>query len=73
MKRNQKLIRPGTLEIGATYLLRDFIPPDRKIAWVPVRFVSYVPCPGIVIVANGRGSKMHVQRQDLFCTGGFQD
>jgi hypothetical protein len=73
MKRTQKLIRPGTLEIGATYLLRDFMPRDRKIAWMPVRFVSYVPCPGIVIVANGSGSKMRVQRQDLFCAGCFQD
>ena len=73
MRRDQKLIRPGTLEIGATYILRDFMPRDRKITWVPVSFVGYVPCPGIVIVANSSGSKIRVQRQDLFCTGCFQD
>ena len=67
MRRSQKLIHPGTLETGATYILRDFLGRDRKIAWVPVRFVSYAPCPGIVIVANGGGSKLRVQREDLFC------
>jgi hypothetical protein len=73
MKRSQKLIHPATLEAGATYLLRDFLPRDRKIAWVPVSFVSYAPCPGIVVVANSGGSKLRVPRADLFFTGGFQD
>lgn len=73
MKRNQKLIRPATLETGATYILRDFLPRDRKIAWVPVSFVSYEPCPGIVVVVNGGGSNLRVPRDDLFFAGGFQD
>jgi hypothetical protein len=69
MRRNQILIHPDTLETGATYILRDFLDRDRKIAWEPVRFVSYAACPGIVIVANGRGSKLRVQREDLFSAG----
>jgi len=70
MKRNQILTHPDTLETGATYILRDFLGASRKIAWEPVRFVSYDACPGIVIVDHaGRGEKLRVQRQDLFSTG----
>jgi hypothetical protein len=69
MKRKQNLFRPVTLETGATYMYKDFLPRDRKIAWVPVRFVSYSPCAGIVIVVNGSGSKLRVKREDLFCDG----
>ena len=67
MKRYQILIRPDTLETGAMYILRDFMGNSRKIAWEPVRFVSYDACPGIVIVDHaGGGQKLRVQRQDLF-------
>jgi hypothetical protein len=69
MRRSQILIHPDTLETGATYLLRDFLDRDRKIAWEPVRFVSYAACPGIVIVANGSGSTLRVPREDIFAAG----
>jgi len=69
MRRSQILIHPETLETGATYILKDFLDRDRKIAWEPVRFISYAPCPGIVIVANSSGSKLRVQRDDLFNAG----
>ncbi len=70
MKRNQILVHPDTLETGATYLLRDFLGTGRKIAWEPVRFVSYAACPGIVIVDHGGSSeKRRVPREDLFYAG----
>jgi hypothetical protein len=70
MKRNQILVHPDTLETGATYLLRDFLGAGRKIAWEPVRFVSYDACPGIVIIdLAGRGEKLRVPREDLFNAG----
>jgi hypothetical protein len=68
MNRNQILIRPDTVETGAMYILRDFMGNSRKIAWEPVRFVSYAACPGIVLVNNGCGVTQPVQRADLFCT-----
>ncbi len=73
MRHNRKLIRPTTLEIGATYLLRDFQNRERKIAWVPVSFVSYAACPGVVIVEYNGGPKLPVPREDLFFAGSFQD
>ena len=73
MRHSQKLTHPATLETGVTYMLRDFQPRDRKIAWVPVSFVSYAACPGIVIVAYNGGPKLTVAREDLFSAGSFQD
>ena len=69
MSPKQQLNHPVTFETGAGYILRDFLDRDRKIAWVPVKFVSYAPCPGIVIVADACGSKLTVQREDVFSTG----
>jgi hypothetical protein len=73
MKTNNKLIRPDHLETGSAYVLRELLPRERRIAWIPVCFTSYAACSGIVIVTNHAGRKMRVLRSELFCADQFLD
>ena len=64
-RRKQNLIRPATLVEGSRYLLRS-MSGSRGVSWEPVGFVSYTPCPAVVIVATGAGEKIRISREELF-------
>ena len=38
-----------------------------------VQFVAYTSCPALVIVRDGSGKKIRVQRDDLYTSGDFQN
>ena len=65
-KRKQDPIRPETLEEGSRYLLRLKSEDCGDVSWEMVGFVSYTPCPAIVIVATGSGETIRIAREELF-------
>ena len=70
-----QLFRPYSLEKGKDYLYRERgIDPERKKPLI-VKFISYDPCPAIVIISDPSGCKIRCPRADLFETeaNNFQD
>ncbi len=65
-KKKQHPIRPATLVEGSRYLLRRKSESRRGVSWEPVCFVSYTPCPAVVIVATRSGEKIRIAREELF-------
>jgi len=65
-KSKQELDRPATLVEGSRYLLRLKAESCGEISWETVGFVSYTPCPAVVIVAMESGEKIRVDREELF-------
>ncbi len=67
MKKSKKEPdRPATLEEGGRYLLRLRSEDCSEETWETVGFVSYTPCPAVVIVATRTGEKMRIAREELF-------
>jgi hypothetical protein len=62
------LIRPLTLEEDQPYVLRVPQTPGCEPVYLPVRFISYQPCPALIIVKliQGDRSACIVPRDDLF-------
>ena len=59
-------VRPVTLEEGSWYFLRRKSANQRPQSWKPVRFISYTPCPAVVIVATQPGKRISIAREELF-------
>jgi len=66
MIANQNRTRPATLVENSMYFLRDRPEARRQADWLPVKFVCYTPCPGVVIVRDLREKTLHVLRDELF-------
>jgi len=62
------LIRPPTLEVYQPYLLRVAQTFGPETVYLLVRFISYQPCPALVMVnlLQGDRSICKVPRDDLF-------
>jgi hypothetical protein len=62
------LIRPIALEEYQLYLWRFPQDSGPKPAYLPVSFISYQPCPALVMVKllQGEASVFRIPRDDLF-------
>jgi hypothetical protein len=60
------MLHPLTLNEGKDYLLRVHNGNGHHPVYLPVRFISYHPCPGLVVVGDGNGQQWRVPRDDLF-------
>ena len=58
------LFRPDTLKEGTIYLWVS--PCQPPLTRVPVSFISYCPCPAMVIVADREGEKLRIPRDEIF-------
>ncbi len=65
-KINPAPARPTTLEEGSFYYLRRRTKNYGAQSWKEVRFVSYTPCPAVVIVDTGAGERIPIAREELF-------
>ncbi len=59
-------VRPTTLEIGNRYLFLGNQDDCHPVSWELVSFISYTPCPAVVIVATIGGKRMRIAREELF-------
>jgi len=62
------LIRPLTLEERQSYVLQVHRTPGFEPVYLPVRFISYQPCPALikVVLLEGDKSSCIVRRDDLY-------
>jgi hypothetical protein len=61
------MIHPLTLNEDGQYLLRFHQDNGHNPVYLPVRFISYHPCPGLIVVGDGNGQQWRVPRDDVFC------
>jgi hypothetical protein len=60
------MIHPLTLNEGRDYLLRVHQVNGQNPVYLPVRFMSYHPCPALVVIGDGNGQQWRVPRDELF-------
>ena len=60
------MIHPITLNEGKDYLLQVLQDNGHNPVYLPVRFISYQPCPGLVVIGDGNGQQWRVPRDELF-------
>ena len=62
------LIRPLTLDQCQQYLLKVQHASQLEPAYLPARFISYQPCPAMIVVEllQGGNSVCRVARDDLY-------
>jgi hypothetical protein len=60
------MIRPLTLNEGKDYFFRVHQDNGHNPVYLPVRFISYQPCPELVVIGDGNGQQGKVPRDDLF-------
>ena len=66
-KNTEKImVRPHSLNEGKEYLLRVQHDNGHNSIYLPVRFISYHPCPGLVVIGDGHGQQWRVPRDELF-------
>ncbi len=65
-KSEREPFRPATLVEGSRYLLRLKLDGCSEVTWEMVGFVSYTPCPAVVVVATASGENMRIPREELF-------
>jgi hypothetical protein len=66
-KKTEKImLRPITLNEGKEYLLRVQHDNGHNSIYLPVRFISYHPCPALVVVGDDDGQFWRVARDDMF-------
>ena len=65
MYGNSSATRPDTLFEGHAYLLHENGNNGSGEIYSPVEFVSYDPCPAMVIVRNTAGQRCRCPREDL--------
>jgi hypothetical protein len=69
MNPNQDQNRPATLVERCQYWLHDEPALEcQPAAWLPVLFVGYTSCPGVVIVRGPGQTTRRVLRDDLYFT-----
>jgi len=69
MNKNQDQNRPTTLVEHCQYWLHDEPALEcQPSAWLPVMFVGYTSCPGVVIVRGPGQTNRRVLRDDLYFT-----
>jgi hypothetical protein len=64
------MIHPLTLNEGKDYLLRVHHDNGHNPVYLPVRFISYHPCPGLVVVSDGNEQLCRVHSDDIFVAEG---
>ncbi len=60
------MLRPINLNQGKEYLIRVHQDNGHIPVYLPVRFISYHPCPALVVVGDGKGQFWRVPRDDIF-------
>jgi hypothetical protein len=65
-KTEKNMVRPLTLDEGKEYFLRIHRDNGHVPVSAPVRFVSYHPCPALIVVGDGNGQFWRVARDDIF-------
>jgi len=66
-KNTEKImVRPITLDKGKEYLIQVHQDNGHIPVYLPVRFISYHPCPGLVVIGDGHGQQWRVPRDELF-------
>ena len=67
-KNTEKImVRPITLDKGKEYLIQVHQDNGHIPVYLPVRFISYRPCPDLVVVGDGNGQSWRGPRDDVFC------
>ena len=65
------MIHPLTLNEGKEYLLRVHQDNGHNPVYLPVRFISYQHCPGLVVIGHGIGQLWRVPQDDIFSAEGM--
>jgi hypothetical protein len=66
-KKTEKImVRPLTLDDGKEYLIRVHQDNGDKSVYLSVRFISYHPCPALIVVGDGNGQFWRVPRDEIF-------
>jgi hypothetical protein len=60
------VLHPLTLNEGKDYLLRVHQDNGHNPVYLPVRFISYHPCPALVVVGDVKGQFWRIPRDDIF-------
>ena len=60
------IVRPITLDKGKEYLIRVHQDIGHNSVYLPVRFISYHPCPALVVVGDVKGQFWRIPRDDIF-------
>lgn len=66
MATMSELVHPITFIEDRRYLCLQGRPNGGAPVLVPVRFITYDPCPAFVIVRTGPGRRIRCLREDLF-------